>query len=457
MKNKLFLLFTLLCLSTSALADGVKIDGIYYYLDQENKTAEVTSPDEDGGYSGDITVPMTVVYLEDTYSVTRITHGAFSYCSDLTSVEIPGSVIEIEDGAFRGSISLKSIVIPNSVTKMGEGAFYGCSSLSSVVLSNAITSIEYSTFSGCGSLASIEIPNSVTHIGAGAFRNCGLSSLDIPNSVISIEEGMIEGCNITTIEIPSSVTEIDAGTFRRCGSLQEVNVAADNPEYISVDGVLYNKAQTSILCFPAGKQSTTFTIPNSVTEIGWFAFECNTYLNSVIIPNSVTSIGSAAFWGCSGLTSVDMGNSVLCIGTAAFYNCSSLTSIKIPYSVYSIGRSAFAKCSSLKFVYIYVCMYYGDNILTYSGECPFSSVAEGSILYVPARMKEKYESSSYKDVFSQILTLDDAAGIENADISTDKPSVKAVYGLDGRNVKQGQRGVSIMRYSDGTVRKVFEK
>lgn len=434
MKNKLFLLFTLLCLSTSALADGVKIDGIYYYLDQENKTAEVTSPDEDGGYSGDITVPMTVVYLEDTYSVTRITHGAFSYCSDLTSVEIPGSVIEIEDGAFRGSISLKSIVIPNSVTKMGEGAFYGCSSLSSVVLSNAITSIEYSTFSGCGSLASIEIPNSVTHIGAGAFRNCGLSSLDIPNSVISIEEGMIEGCNITTIEIPSSVTEIDAGTFRRCGSLQEVNVAADNPEYISVDGVLYNKAQTSILCFPAGKQSTTFTIPNSVTEIGWFAFECNTYLNSVIIPNSVTSIGSAAFWGCSGLTS-----------------------IKIPYSVYSIGRSAFAKCSSLKFVCIYVCMYYGDNILTYSGECPFSSVAEGSILYVPARMKEKYESSSYKDVFSQILTLDDAAGIENADISTDKPSVKAVYGLDGRNVKQGQRGVNIMRYSDGTVRKVFEK
>lgn len=282
MKNKLFLLFALLCLSTSALADGVKIDGIYYYLDQENKTAEVTSPDEDGGYSGDITVPMTVVYLEDTYSVTRITHGAFSYCSDLTSVEIPGSVIEIEDGAFRGSISLKSIVIPNSVTKMGEEAFYGCSSLSSVVLSNAITSIEYSTFSGCGSLASIEIPNSVTHIGAGAFRNCGLSSLDIPNSVISIEEGMIEGCNITTIEIPSSVTEIDAGTFRRCGSLQEVNVAADNPEYISVDGVLYNKAQTSILCFPAGKQSTTFTIPNSVTEIGWFAFECNTYLNSVI-------------------------------------------------------------------------------------------------------------------------------------------------------------------------------
>lgn len=172
MKNKLFLLFTLLCLSTSALADGVKIDGIYYYLDQENKTAEVTFPDEDGGYSGDITVPMTVVYLEDTYSVTRITHGAFSYCSDLTSVEIPGSVIEIEDGAFRGSISLKSIVIPNSVTKMGEEAFYGCSSLSSVVLSNAITSIEYSTFSGCGSLASIEIPNSVTHIGAGAFRNC---------------------------------------------------------------------------------------------------------------------------------------------------------------------------------------------------------------------------------------------------------------------------------------------
>ena len=132
--------------------------------------------------------------------------------------------------------------------------------------------------------------------------------------------------------------------------MTSINVASGNTHYSSIDGVLYNYVQDTLMQCPCAK--TSITIPNSVTSIGEAAFENCSGLTSVTIPNSVTSIGGSAFWCCRGLTSVTIGNSVTSIGEAAFYNCSGLTSVSIGNSVTSIGGGAFEDCSGLTSVTI---------------------------------------------------------------------------------------------------------
>ena len=152
--------------------------------------------------------------------------------------------------------------------------------------------------------------------------------MTIPNSVTSIGGCAFQGCNgLLSVTIPNSITSIGSGAFAICVGLTSINVANDNPNYCSIDGVLFNKAQTILIQYPAGKTNETYTIPNSVTSIGESAFCVCWSLTSVTIPNSVTSIGMMAFDGCSSLTSVTIPNSVTSIGMMAFAGCSSLTSI----------------------------------------------------------------------------------------------------------------------------------
>ena len=252
MKKTLLLLVALIT-ATIAFAYNVKIDGINYNLNDETKTAEVAR-----GCSDNITIPEKVTYNSTEYSVTSIGDYAFNGCSALTSITIPNSVTSIGDVAFNYCSSLTSITIPNSVTSIGESAFRYCSSLTSITIGNSVTSIGDDAFEYCTSLTSISIPNSVTSIGESAFEDCS--------------------------------------------SLTSIEVDANNQNYASIDGVLYNKDVTTLICCPEGK--TSITIPNSVTSIGEKAFSGCSSLTSITIPNSVTSIGDHAFYNCSSLTSI---------------------------------------------------------------------------------------------------------------------------------------------------------
>lgn len=147
--------------------------------------------------------------------------------------------------------------------------------------------------------------------------------------------------------IPQNVTYYGIGAFSGCLYLESIEVDPDNTAYASIDGVLYTKDLSVLMQCPAGK-SGEFSIPDSVTIIGDYAFYGCDYLTSIIIPDSVTIIGDDAFSQCYKLTSVTIPNSVAVIGDYAFYGCTSLEELTIPDSVTRIGDRAFSYCESLK-------------------------------------------------------------------------------------------------------------
>ena len=284
--------------------------------------------------------------------VTSIGEYAFFYCESLTSVTIPDSVTSIGKYAFFCCTSLTSVTIPDSVTSIGRFAFSNCTSLTSVTIPDSVTSIGEYAFYYCKSLTSMTIPDSVTSISSSTFASCtSLTSVTIPNSVTSIGEYAFYDCkSLTSVTIPGSVTSIGLYAFASCTSLTGIWVAEGNSHYANdASGVLFNKDKTTLVQCPGA--FAAYTIPDSVTSIGEWAFYWCTSLTSVTIPDSVTSIGEWAFYWCTSLTSVTIPDSVTSIGDNTFDHCTSLTSVTIPDGVTSIGWRAFSNCTSLTDVY----------------------------------------------------------------------------------------------------------
>jgi hypothetical protein len=245
-----------------------------------------------------------------------------------------------------GAVVIPDIIDGMPVVGIGDNAFYGCSSLTIVTIPNSVTSIGGS-FRHCTGLTSVTIPNSVTSIGNYAFEYCtGLTSVTIPNSVTSIGVSVFDMCNsLTSVTIPASVTSIGEAAFAVCKGLTSIVVDESNTAYCSQDGVLYNKDMTVLIQYPTGK-SGGFTIPASVTSIGYAAFVLCTGLTSVTIPNSVTSIGDTAFGYCRGLTSVTIPASVTSTGFNAFQGCSGLTKAYFLGNAPSMAGDDFYHCAS---------------------------------------------------------------------------------------------------------------
>ena len=411
-------------------------------------------------------------------NVTSIGHGAFWGCNELNSVHIsdleawyniqhnnsfsnryhlylngeevkdvviPNGMKAIGDYTFEACAGLTSVTIPNSVTKIGKNAFHGCTELSSITIPDNIEEIGGDAFTGTPWLESQ--PDGIVYLGlliytykgtmepnthliikdgtksicAAAFANCsGLSSITIPNSVTSIGYEAFRGCSgLSSIIIPNSVTSIESATFYQCSGL------------------------------------TSVTIPNSVTSIGVATFAGCSGLTSVTIPVGITYIKAWAFSGCSGLTSISIPNSVTVIDINAFEGCSGLTEVIIGNSMTFVGDAAFKGCN-LKNVYCYT-----ELVPETKGneEGPFYDSNENATLHVPASSVEAYSSAlGWKD-FENIVALTDSDPKPTGITSVNNNMVKSerYYSLDGKPLAAPQRGINIVKMSDGTTKKVVVK
>ena len=488
----------LCCMSVSA--EDFEVDGIYYNITSStDKTVAVTYRGDyyysDDEYFGEVTIPESVTYSGNTYSVTSIGDCAFYNCSGLTSVELPNSVISIGNSAFAYCSSLTSVELPNSVTSIGDYAFYVTAwynnqpdgviyagkvlykykgtmpANTSITIEDGTVSISPQAFNGCLSLTSVEIPNSVTSIGDDAFWYCSsLTSVEIPNSVTSISDGAFGNCSsLTSVELPNSVTSIGTHAFLGCLSLTSVE---------------FPNSVTSIghQAFRYCSSLTSVEIPNSVTSIGEWAFHYCPSLTSVEIGNSVTSIGAYAFRECPSLTSIVVApnnskydsrdncnaiiesesntliagcmnstipNSVTSIGNAAFDFCSSLTSVEIPNSVTSIGYWAFRDCSALSSIISYIpeAKLFSTDVSVFDGVDK-----ENCTLYVPYGAKSTYASTDGWKDFTNIVEMEpyydltvSAAGYATLylDYATEIPEGVEVYTakeVDGIWLKMAQVG-----------------
>ena len=291
------------------------------------------------GMDGNVVIPDTI----NGYPVTSI-GGFYSYTS-LTNVTIPDSVTNIASGVFVYQSSLTAITvgaqnsyysssngilfdkyqtiliqapggiagsytIPAGVTSIGDDAFEECGKLTNITIGTNVTSIGNNTFNACAGLTAITIPNSVTNIGSQAFNSCG---------------------SLANVVIGPNIINIGSGAFADCQSLAAITVGEQNMLYSSVNGLLFDKSQTTLIQAP-GAIAGSYAIPGGVTSIGDEAFSYCTNLTEIMIPNSVTNIGSQAFYYCDSLTSLQMGANVMSIGDYAFNSCYGLTSLTIPNS-----------------------------------------------------------------------------------------------------------------------------
>ena len=352
----------------------VQVNGLYYYLDNDNFLAQVTSKSS-GYYTGDIEIPFDFIYAGNIYSVTNIGDYAFSGCSSLTSVTIGNSVTSIGNEAFRSCSGLTSITIPNSVMSIGEKAFSNCTKLTSLKVESGNT--KFDSRDNCNAI--IET--------ASNKLIAGCNTTVIPNSVTSIGQDAFRGSGLTGVIIPNSVTSIGSYAFNNCSALTSVTLNSN--DIVSKEHTYSDNIKTIF-----GNQVKKYVIGDDVTSIGDNAFYGCTGITSFTIGNNVTSIGYMAFYGCTGLATFTIPYKVTSIGAYAFRDCSALESLTIDRGVTSYGNSAF-QCSKLTSVTVLnpTPVAITQNVFTNR---------TNATLYVPTGCKNAYESADYWKEFKEI-------------------------------------------------------
>ncbi len=337
--------------------DGIPVTTIYYHAFLEcSDLTEITIPDSittiyDGAFEN--TPWLEAQRADDPLVVVNGVVVDGKMCSGM--VTIPDNVSAISGGAFYGNPDITGVIIPENVTHIGSGAFSNCSNLENVSLAGSHTYIENGAFLETAWLiqqqehdpfvvlngtlidataceGDVVIPDGVTVIGEYAFMNYdegrSVTSITIPDSVTRIETGAFNSCELSEITIPASVTNIDQFALDYSGTLTAITVSEDNTSYSSIDGVLYDKAQTTLIRYPNGK-SGAYNIPDGVTTIGESSFSNCTELTALTLSDSVVQIGDDALNGCTGLTSLSLGAGLSVIGDWVFSGCDSLTNLTI--------------------------------------------------------------------------------------------------------------------------------
>lgn len=417
-------------------------------------------------------------YLQSNHPIFyQINCGIKYYLNDqeITTLEIPSGITSIGDGVFFNSNGLTNLTLSSRVTSIGESAFNNCSNLQDVryyIYDDLATYIQKghpAFYINCGikyywnnqEITTLEIPTSVTSIGNHAFYGGnGLTSVEFPSNLSSIGDWAFKGCSgLTSVDLPSSITKMGECVFVGCQGLTKVNL----PSGITA---------ISKCAFGWCISLKNLELPAGITSIGDDAFIYCSSLQNINLPSGITSIGDYAFENCSSLRNINLPSKISSIGDAAFIRCSNMTSLSISSNITSIGRSAFSDCKSLKNLTIskdvtsikdILFNFSLDDLELKSVYVAWQNPIEaGSFfnyikisnctLYVPQGTKEAYANADVWKDFGNIIEYD-ATGIDKV---TNRSDVKEIsrYSLNGQRVTSPTKGVNIVVYSDGSIKKV---
>ena len=360
-------------------------------------------------------------------NVTGISDYAFQNCAKMEKAVLGDNITSIGRYAFSGCKMLKSISIPDATTSVGTYAFSGCSSMETVQMGSGLTAISDATFSGCSSLTDVKIGVNVKTINQYAFNSCSA---------------------LPSITIPQSVTSIGNYVFRGCTSLKTVTLedkADDAGLSLGSNGSSPLFANCPLESVYIGRNISYSTS----SSYGYSPFYRNTSLQSVVITDRETEISKNEFYGCTNLKSVTIGDGVTTIGNRAFSGCSSLESFAFGTSVQSIGQEAFSDCTAMTHLI--------SKAMTppACGTQALDDINKWTcILSVPTGCNTAYQQANqWKEFF---FIDNDVTGISA--ISNDKDlTIKSRYTLDGKLLSHPQKGINIIKMSDGTTKKVFVK
>ena len=220
------------------------------------------------GQSGDYTyiILTNPVTLQQEATITGYTGAGGAISIPSTVDTFP--VVKVGDSSFTNNKTITSVTIEPPNIKTIGGAFVGCTNLTTVNLSDNVTSIKASAFYGCTSLSSINLDS--VGIGLNAFFRCtSLTNLTLMSTRanVSIATNAFAESGLITVSLSAGVTGIGYRAFSRCFNLTSITVAPDNVRFYSLDGVLYDRNNNSLLAYPAGKADTDFSIPNGITTL----------------------------------------------------------------------------------------------------------------------------------------------------------------------------------------------
>ncbi len=314
-------------------------------------------------------------WYEDTYNTDVTLYAKWANEDDV----IPFEYRILDDGTveilrYRGKrryITVPDYIEGRQVSSIGFGAFQGESRLRRIILPHYLTNISDFAFSGCANIINFDLPDGVVNIGEKAFSdNVRLNFITLGTSLCTVGNYAFENCGlITSMYFPETLRSINGTAFVGTVSMTAILVDEKCPDFISVDGVLYNHSKSTIVAYPAAR-SSNYYLPDETKTVGISAFHgTSAYsvdLNSVvyieesafaygrigrvIIPDTCTTVGDAAFYQCGVLTSAKIGNSVTEINDYVFSRCTSLTEIFIGKNITRIGAEAFSEDKSLESV-----------------------------------------------------------------------------------------------------------
>lgn len=324
-----------------------------------------------GTAEGDVAVPSTI---------TTLATSAFHGCANITSITLPEGVTSVGKHAFQGCAQLITVNLPEGITTISDSTFYYCSALTDITIPTTVTSIGVKAFYHCNKLTMLTLPAAVETLADYAFSLCyGLTSITLSDNLKTIGYRAFENCSkVKKITIPAQVSEIATLAFCGCSSLTAFTVAEENSSYCSLNGVLYDKAVQTLLCYPCAKLGD-FDMPSTVNTIGEYGFYSARLLKSIVLPTSVKTIKDGAFRLCSGLKT-----------------------ITIPASVTSLGNNLFVACSALESI-----VYYAAEPPAIS-ETTFTETNLSVPLYVLARAVDDYKNAEHWSGFTTILPIDES-------------------------------------------------